>query len=81
MMVSNVENCPVSEITCSNCRFFRGDAAIMGSCRRFPQTVNKYPADWCGEYQSLTMLALPVVEMREEQPRKPGRKPRDSAAE
>ena len=53
----------------------------MGSCRRFPQSVNKFPADWCGEYQSLTMLALPVVEMRDEQPRKPGRKPRDPAAE
>jgi hypothetical protein len=80
MMASSVGSCLVSEIACKNCRFFRGDAAVMGSCRRYPQTVNKYPADWCGEFELMATLALPVVEMRDEQPRKPGRKPRDPAA-
>jgi hypothetical protein len=69
-----------SDIACKNCRFFRGDASIMGSCRRFPQTINKHPVDWCGEFELTATLALPVVEMRDE-PRKPGRKPRDPAAE
>jgi hypothetical protein len=63
----------MSEIACKNCLFFRGDAAIMGSCRRYPQTMNKFPVDWCGEFQLVKSLS--VTEQRDEI--KPGRKKSD----
>ena len=34
---------------CNSCKFyFTGDQ--MGSCKRYPETKNKSPNDWCGEY-------------------------------
>jgi len=34
---------------CNSCKFFSfGDQ--MGSCKRYPETKNKSPNDWCGEY-------------------------------
>jgi hypothetical protein len=51
-------------IECRNCRFFRGDNAVMGACRRFPQSVNKFPADWCGEFQQLEVTMLPIGQIQ-----------------
>ena len=34
---------------CANCRFFL-NAEVMGSCRRYPQTINRHMNDWCGEH-------------------------------
>lgn len=62
----------MSDIACKYCRFFRGDASVMGSCRRFPQTVNMYPADWCGEFQSIRVTPIEPEPVRN----KPGRKPK-----
>lgn len=35
---------------CSWCKYFWGDNIIMGVCKRFPTTINKHDADWCGEF-------------------------------
>ena len=36
---------------CEDCKFFVMPAnERMGSCKRFPQSVNKIHNEWCGEY-------------------------------
>ena len=35
--------------SCISCKFFI-TGGQLGSCRRFPQALNKAPSDWCGEY-------------------------------
>ncbi len=35
--------------TCLSCKFFI-TGGQLGSCHRFPQSLNKSPSDWCGEY-------------------------------
>lgn len=47
---------------CANCRYFL-NAEIMGSCRRYPHTINRHMNDWCGEH------AL-AIEMYEPEPPK-----------
>jgi hypothetical protein len=37
--------------TCSYCRFFV-ESDRMGVCHRFPESVNKHMANWCGEFQA-----------------------------
>ena len=53
--------------TCGNCFYYR-DQKVMGVCRFFPQNVNKHFTDWCGQHKlrQPTVVALPVVEMRDE---------------
>jgi len=65
--------------TCNLCRFFSfGDR--MGICNRYPQSVNKSNADWCGEWQPFKNHVIEAittgltVTFTEEQPKKkPGR--------
>ena len=35
--------------TCLSCKFFI-TGGQLGACHRFPQSLNKSPSDWCGEY-------------------------------
>lgn len=71
--------------SCGSCKFFL-NAQIMGSCRRYPQTINRHMNDWCGEYvavqQEKPVEILPVYDILTdtvvEPPlrKKPGRKPK-----
>jgi hypothetical protein len=72
--------------SCASCKFFL-NAQIMGSCRRYPQTINRHMNDWCGEHcavqqTELVMVKLPVYDIQTdtvvEPPlkKKPGRKPK-----
>lgn len=45
--------------SCSTCLFFK-NAQIMGSCRRYPQMLNKHENDWCGEH---TLAPMALVQM------------------
>jgi len=70
--------------TCADCKFFL-NAQIMGSCRRYPQTINRHMNDWCGEHELIEpeMVSLPVYDILTdtvaEPPlrKKPGRKPKN----
>jgi len=42
---------------CANCQYFL-NAEIMGSCRRYPQTINRHMNDWCGEHA----MAIQMIE-------------------
>lgn len=35
--------------SCLSCKFFI-TGGQLGACHRFPQSLNKSPSDWCGEY-------------------------------
>ena len=72
--------------SCASCKFFL-NAQIMGSCRRYPQTINRHMNDWCGEHFEVqqaepVMVKLPVYDIQTDtvvQPpmkKKPGRKPK-----
>ena len=72
--------------SCASCKFFL-NAQIMGSCRRYPQTINRHMNDWCGEHFAVqqvepAMVKLPVYDIQTdtvvEAPlrKKPGRKPK-----
>ena len=38
-----------SKEICKSCKFFSiGD--VLGTCHRYPQSLNKHENDWCGEY-------------------------------
>ncbi len=41
----------VSEDTCGTCRFWRNFNAV-GHCHRYPATVRKDAASFCGEYKA-----------------------------
>ena len=68
---------------CSCCRFFQtafGDR--IGLCRRYPSFQNRSHTEWCGEFATKQVIALPVVDLPqithyEDKPqelmRKPGR--------
>jgi hypothetical protein len=71
---------------CASGKFFL-NAQIMGSCRRYPQTINRHMNDWCGEHFAVqqaepAMVKLPVYDIQTDtvvQPpmkKKPGRKPK-----
>jgi len=46
--------------SCKSCLFFfSGDR--MGICKRYPQNVNKYNEDWCGEWQYPQSKALEIM--------------------
>ena len=76
--------------SCADCKFFL-NAQIMGSCRRYPQTINRHMNDWCGEHiasqqtklKEPEMVTLPVYDILTdtvaEPPlrKKPGRKPKN----
>jgi hypothetical protein len=77
----------MSELKCSECRFF-ANGQIMGSCRRFPVQQNKHQNDWCGEHQP-KMISLPVYDIMTDETKmaevpaaiaksKPGRKPKSA---
>jgi len=72
--------------SCASCKFFL-NAQIMGSCRRYPQTINRHMNDWCGEHFAVqqaepAMVKLPVYDIQTdtvvEAPwkKKHGRKPK-----
>ncbi|CAB4134256.1 hypothetical protein UFOVP205_13 [uncultured Caudovirales phage] len=71
--------------SCADCRFFL-NAQIMGSCRRYPQTINRHMNDWCGEHSAPTepeMVNLPVYDILTDtvaEPKKRGRKPKNDQA-
>ena len=68
---------------CSCCRFFvaaLGDR--IGVCRRFPSFQNRAHTEWCGEFATKDVIALPVVDLPQQEKqddigfvalRKPGR--------
>jgi hypothetical protein len=35
--------------SCLSCKFFI-TGGQLGSCHRYPRSLNKSPSDWCGEY-------------------------------
>jgi hypothetical protein len=35
--------------SCIACKFFI-TGGQLGACHRFPQSLNKSPSDWCGEF-------------------------------
>lgn len=37
---------------CGNCRYFSKND-ILGTCRRFPQSVSKHHNDWCGCFKTI----------------------------
>jgi hypothetical protein len=39
---------PIDAEVCGNCVFFNSE---MGHCRRYPMSVEKYPHEWCGEFE------------------------------
>ena len=42
---------------CLQCKFFLVPAnERMGSCKRYPQAVNKIINDWCGEFSAIEMV-------------------------
>ena len=41
-----------SKETCETCRFFDVNGNVVGSCHRFPDSVVKSKAHWCGEHQA-----------------------------
>jgi len=72
--------------SCASCKFFL-NAQIMGSCRRYPQTINRHMNDWCGEHCAVKQIEQPTENLRVydiqtdtvvEPPlkKKPGRKPK-----
>lgn len=34
----------------------------MGSCKRYPQVVNKIVNDWCGEFSAIEVVKQEIVE-------------------
>ena len=70
--------------SCADCKFFL-NAQIMGSCRRYPQTINRHMNDWCGEHALIerVMVDLPVYDIMTDtviEPKKRGRKPKNDPA-
>jgi len=70
--------------SCADCKFFL-NAQIMGSCRRYPQTINRHMNDWCGEHALIerVMVDLPVYDIMTDtitKPKKRGRKPKNAPA-
>mgnify|MGYP003345759925 FL=1 len=54
----------MAEFNCSCCRFFQtalGDR--IGVCRRFPSFQNRAHTEWCGEFATKDVIALPVVDL------------------
>ena len=53
-----------TDFTCLTCKHFR-NALVMGSCSRYPQTLNKHQNDYCGEYaaKKAQLVALPVYDI------------------
>ena len=45
---------------CALCRFF-STGSHMGVCRRYPETKNKSPNEWCGEYQEAQNKVIQAV--------------------
>ena len=50
------------KMNCRTCKYWYSPKGFdsMGICRRFPQTQNKPPDDWCGEHTE------PVVFIKKE---------------
>jgi len=70
--------------SCADCKFFL-NAQIMGSCRRYPQTINRHMKDWCGEHALIerVMVDSPVYDIMTDtisEPKKRGRKPKNDQA-
>jgi hypothetical protein len=40
---------PNSTDSCIACKFFI-TGGQLGACHRYPQSLNKSPSDWCGEF-------------------------------
>lgn len=46
--------------TCNICRFFVSNDR-MGVCNRYPESVNKHMANWCGEFVKSNRIPIPEV--------------------
>ena len=60
---------------CKACDHFLDIGHALGVCRRYPTFQNRGPNERCGEFTPVPnavpeMLALPVVEMTEERPKR-----------
>lgn len=52
-----------SKETCETCRFFDVNGNVVGSCHRYPDSVVKSKAHWCGEHQlkKITLTSDTVI--------------------
>ena len=74
-------------LSCASCKFFV-NAQIMGSCRRYPHTINRHMNDWCGEHSVIqqvepVVVNSPVYDILTDtviEPKKRGRKPKNDQA-
>lgn len=48
--------------SCQTCLYFK-NSQIMGSCRRYPQMLNKHQNDWCGEFSQTPVAEIPVYDI------------------
>lgn len=67
----------MAEKHCKSCDHFVDVGHSLGICRRFPVFQNRSLNERCGEYTPISygepvpeMLALPVIEMTEEKPKR-----------
>jgi hypothetical protein len=67
----------VSNRDCKACDYFVDSGHSIGTCRRYPQFQTRSPNEWCGEFSPVPyaepvpeMLALPVIDMPEEKPKR-----------
>jgi hypothetical protein len=67
----------VSNRDCKSCDYFVDSGHSIGTCRRYPQFQTRSPNEWCGEFSPVPyaepvpeMLALPVIDMPEEKPKR-----------
>jgi hypothetical protein len=67
----------MAEINCKACDHFFDMGHTLGVCRRYPTFQNRSPNERCGEFTPIPygepmpeMLALPVIEMTEEKPKR-----------
>jgi hypothetical protein len=65
----------MAEKNCKACDHFVDVGHQLGVCRRYPTYQNRGPNERCGEFTPIPyaepeMLALPVIEMPEERPKR-----------
>ena len=67
----------MSNRDCKACDYFVDSGHSIGTCRRYPQFQTRSPNEWCGEFSPVPyaepvpeMLALPVIDMPEEKPKR-----------
>jgi len=61
----------ITEI-CGNCKYF-ANQEIMGTCTRYPQTVNKHASNSCGEFTETLFPIFADLPFNIERAKKRGR--------